>query len=645
MRKAENGSAEGRKDHLGRMKITRIFGRRRHRRLNMPLTRIISFGFGGFVAVALALVLYLSVLANYKNTFSLLNDKAILITQSMDRQLRDHFQSVETAVVDLKPFFDDGSMSLADPDAALPRLSLAVAANARLNVLVVSSPNGDTFGVYKAPSGRLWPFKRQVPAGGRKTYTVPTLTASSGATWGQLLNNDVGLFANVSVPLVVDGTMVGTLTAATALDTLGAAIHSLDEGEDSTTFIIANGDEVVVHSDMKVFQTGEVPTSTLPVSRQELGDPVLAALGGDEQLEEFRKAADLGIRVSRIETAEDDFIIMSVVIPGYSDEPWVIGQYFRGVTISREVRRLMGSAFVGIGALVIAVLIAIWMGRRVARPLKQLARQSERVGSLTLEDVEPLPRSRVAELDQVALAFNSMVEGLKAMNIYVPRSLFSKLMRLGGQTAANAREAELTVLFTDIVGFTALSEHMSASETASYLNEHFAILVKAVEQEGGTVDKFIGDGMLAFWGAPDARADHAEAAVRTARRIAVALKQVNDLAERDGNARICMRMGIHTGTAVVGNVGALDRWNYTVVGDTVNVTERLQTLGREVGAGDEVVILASAETVARLPGEPRQEIAGEFALRGRSMPMEVWKLDPFAEPRSVPLSAPQSAAE
>lgn len=624
--------------------IRKIDEKGQKRRLKVPLTRIISFSFGGFVAVSLALVLYLSVVANFKNTFSLLNDKAILITQAIDRQLRDHFASVEHAVVDVKPFFDNGSISFDNVDEALEKMSLAVASNSRINVLVATDLNDDNFGVFKGPNGKLWPFKRQIPPGGERTYMLPRMTADSGPTWGALLHSDVGQFANISVPLVVDGEMIGTLTAASSLKALGQAIHSLDEGEDSTTFIIANGDDVVVHSDMKVFQTGEVTDKTLPVARNDLGDPVLAAMNAADRLESFQKAAELGIEVSRIETADDEFIMMRVVIPGYSDEPWIIGQYFRGVTISREVRRLTGSAAVGIGALIIAVLVAIWMGRRVARPLKALAKQSERVGSLALDEVEPLPRSRVQELDQVAVAFNSMVDGLRAMNTYVPRSLFAKLMRLGGKDAAGAREAELTILFTDIVGFTALSEHMSASETASYLNDHFAILVEAVESEGGTVDKFIGDGMLAFWGAPDARADHAAAAVRTARNIAAALQKVNDLAEERGEKRLCMRIGIHTGTAVVGNVGALDRWNYTVVGDTVNVTERLQTLGREVGDGDEVVILASAETVARLPAEPGKDHAGEFSLRGRSTSLEVWKLDPFcAAPDTSDVLSPTAA--
>lgn len=99
------------------------------------------------------------------------------------------------------------------------------------------------------------------------------------------------------------------------------------------------------------------------------------------------------------------------------------------------------------------------------------------------------------------------------MSRYIPKSLYSKLMALGIDRAAKAHEAELTIVFTDIAGFTSLSEHKSAGEIAGLLNNHFKLLVTAVEAHQGTVDKFIGDGMLAFWGAPDEVKDHAQRAM------------------------------------------------------------------------------------------------------------------------------------
>lgn len=622
---------------------------RKGRWLNISITKLISIGFGALVGISLALVLTMSVMANFKNTFSLLNDKTILSTQIMELQVRTHLDTLETSAVGLKALFDEGRLSLEREDQMLRQLSSAAAANARIAAIIVTDLLFEEYGVYKAENGKLWPFKRTIPAGHKEAHVLPDLSKDSGPTWGELVDTEYGLFANVSVPLVQNGQLTGFLTIASTMESLAEAIQQLDDGPDSTTFIIANGNQVVVHSDMEMFQTGVTPVGRLPIRLKDLGDEVLFGMEDQTVLNEFRKAAQYGIQVLNVETGTDEFILMRVPLEGYSARPWIIGQYFRSASISQEVHRVVGSAAVGFAALVLAVLIAVWMGRRVASPLKTIARQSERVGRLALEDVEPLPRSRVKEVDQVALAFNAMVIGLKAMNTYVPRSLFNKLMRLGVDDAAKAREAELTIVFTDIAGFTALSENLSASDTARILNEHFAILVEAVEKEGGTVDKFIGDGMLAFWGAPDARADHAEAAVRTAQKISRSLKTANEKALSAGLPQIRMRIGIHTGEVLVGNVGALDRWNYTIVGDAVNVSERLQHLGRDVTETGDIVILASAETVAQLPGRDGLEKVGNFQLRGRSGDIEVWKIDPEADLRqtdpAVLADFPPTAAE
>ncbi|WP_299812016.1 adenylate/guanylate cyclase domain-containing protein [uncultured Roseibium sp.] len=622
--------------------------KRSGRRMKWPLTTIVGLGFGAFVAIAIGLVLGLSVSANFRNTFSLLNDKTILSTDALETQLRTHFKSVENAVIGLKPYFDNGTIGFDNPDKTLEDLSIVLSANADVSTLALTDPEGRRIGMFRAPSGKLWRVETDVPPPGMTVQELPLLAVDSPPTWGPLVRQEVGLFANVSVPLVRDGKVIGTLTAASTMEDLAHIVTTQDEGNDNTVFIISGEGQLIMHSDQDWLQTGGGMNNALPAPWRTAGDPVIAALVDEERLEEFQKAADRGIEVSRVEANDESFIVMKASLDGFSDQPWIVGQYYRGATVSREVKRLAGSMFVGFGALAISVLIAYWLGLRVARPLRNLAVQSQRVGSLSLNEVEPLPRSRVAEVDQVALAFNSMVEGLKAMNPYVPRSLFIKLMRLGGGKAAEARRAELTIVFTDIVGFTALSEHLSAEETAGLLNDHFAILVEAVEGEGGTVDKFLGDGMLAFWGAPDARHDHAEAAVRTARRIASAFHAANEEAAQNGRPQMCLRIGIHTGHAVVGNVGALDRWNYTVVGDTVNAAERLQTLGKEAPGSPEVTILASADTIAQLPAERNHRPVGEHHLRGRSGLMEVYWLDPFAEAspsaseaQDVPVSAAQ----
>jgi adenylate cyclase len=605
----------------------RIFPILGGRRRNFALTRIVSLSFGLLMAVGMALVLYLSVKANFQNTFSLLNDKAILIIQSMERQVRGHLDQVEDAAVALKGLFDDGKILPEPNERTLADLSAAAAANGRISVIVIRDLEGNAFGVFKAENGKLWPFKEAADAPGRTPDILPKLEPSSRPVWGPLVTHATGVYANVTVPLVRDGQTIAYLTAATSLTSIGEAVKSLDEGPDSTTFVLTSDGQVLVHSDQHLLITGSAPVKAPPARLEEFGDPVLSGIATGERYPTFQRAADLGIEVLGIKAAGQEFILMRVPVSGYSPEPWIIGQYFRATSVSREIQRVSGSAFVGGGVIVIGVLIAVWLGRRVARPLRLLAAQSEHVGRLALDEVSPLPRSRVKEVDQVALAFNAMVIGLKAMNTYVPRSLFRKLMRLGIDRAAQAREAELSILFTDIMGFTSLSESLTATETAEMLNEHFAILVAAVEAEGGTVDKFIGDGMMAFWGAPDEREDHALAAARTAQKIGQAILEHNERRRAQGLTPVKMRVGLHSGPVVVGNVGALDRWNYTIVGDAVNVCERLQSLGREFAGEEDVIILLSNATVCQLPEDACVERVGHQQLRGRSGDVEVWKLD------------------
>ena len=238
--------------------------------------------------------------------------------------------------------------------------------------------------------------------------------------------------------------------------------------------------------------------------------------------------------------------------------------------------------------------------------------------------MKPLPRSRVLEFDNQAAAFNAMLTGLRAFSAYVPRSLVARLVRTGDADATKPREAIVTVMFTDIAGFTSLSEQLPANAGAELLNHHFALICDAIDDEGGTVDKFLGDGVMAFFGAPDRLKGHGAAAVRAAIAIREELKADNKAAVEKGRPPLRMRIGIHTGRVIVGNIGAADRVNYTIVGDTVNVSQRLQELGKLVAPDAETAIMISGETAGRLDEGIHLTPSGKHRLRGRGEPIEVF---------------------
>ena len=174
-------------------------------------------------------------------------------------------------------------------------------------------------------------------------------------------------------------------------------------------------------------------------------------------------------------------------------------------------------------------------------------------------------------------------------------------MDQAGDDITVSHERVMTVMFTDIRGFSTLAEHMDAKDIADLLNRHFQLLSSCIEAEGGTIDKFIGDSVMAFWGAPEQIPDHAERALRAARAIQRAVIADNRRRRETGEPILAARAGLYTGPVVVGNIGSLSRVNYTVVGDTVNVASRIEALSKDLvsagsGAEDDCTVFFRTAT-------------------------------------------------
>jgi len=201
------------------------------------------------------------------------------------------------------------------------------------------------------------------------------------------------------------------------------------------------------------------------------------------------------------------------------------------------------------------------------------------------------------------------------------RDLLARYFSPGVADTIEAREdiregesCEVTVLFLDIRGFTSLIDSMDSAKVIGLLNEFFGRMVETIFRHGGTLDKYLGDGLMAYFNAPVAQADHAIHAVRAALEMSAELKALNERRRENGEALLRIGIGIHTGAAVVGSIGAPNRREYTAVGDTVNVAARMEQLTKEY---DEEILL-SEFTVMRIKGAiPCRKVA-EAPVRGKS---------------------------
>ena len=280
----------------------------------------------------------------------------------------------------------------------------------------------------------------------------------------------------------------------------------------------------------------------------------------------------------------------------------------------------------GLGALALATLLGFFLSRGLVRPVRTLVAATDRVREGDYDFHVDVPSRD--EMGHLADAFNEMLGDLALKERYrgvldkvVSRDVADEMLRgeirLGGETR------EVTTLFADVRGFTSLSEGMASQEIITMLNEWFDRATRVVESAGGVVDKFLGDGFMAIFGAPIHQPDHGARAVRAAIGIRDGLTELNREREVRGEGPIQVGFGIATGPVVAGNAGSQNRLNYTVLGPSVNLAARLCG---EAGAGQILISCETREAVSAVGVELDAEEEGEVRLKGVSDPVRPWRV-------------------
>jgi adenylate cyclase len=251
------------------------------------------------------------------------------------------------------------------------------------------------------------------------------------------------------------------------------------------------------------------------------------------------------------------------------------------------LQRAAVAAAVAVGLAIVAALIASLL---VSRSIALLAAKTERIRRLDFSDREPV-RSRIREIVRLSEAVERMREGLEIFGRYVSKDLVHQIMRSPEASGLGGTRREITVMFTDIEGFSLLSETMEPELLTSRLSRYFETLGSAISANRGMIDKYIGDSIMAFWNAPEPDPDHIANACRGALQAAAAGRELSGKWRERGRPGFRTRFGLHTGPAVVGNVGARERINYTLVGQVANQASRLEGMNKVYGTE----ILASGE--------------------------------------------------
>jgi adenylate cyclase len=280
----------------------------------------------------------------------------------------------------------------------------------------------------------------------------------------------------------------------------------------------------------------------------------------------------------------------------YAPTDLTVGYYAPGRESAWARWIVRGILIAGVLLMLFTAIVAVLLGRRLARPILALADAARAVERLEFDRMPELGSSRVRELSLANCAFERMARGLRLSATYLPRALVAHLTAQTGALPVS-EDRVITVMFCDLEGYSAYSNGRPATEAASaasYLNDLLACVGPAIEANGGTIDKYIGDGLMAFWGAPEQRQDHGRAACHGALTVAREVEAFNAERRKLGLHACRMRIGLHTGKVLVGNIGFAGRVDYTAIGEAVNVAFRLEQFGRNVPGPDGVRIVVSA---------------------------------------------------
>ncbi len=572
----------------------------------------------------------MSVLSNLKNTRSLIEKASIMSTEAINADVGAYMAPAFGSVHSIKVYAEEQST----PHAAILRAKqtfrgVMFGVNS-VEGLVLTLPDGSNWGLRRDERSQdLASFSPDQTYFNFSEFQRMNSLATWDPFWGDYYLTGSEPFATVTSAITLRGETIAYVSAMISIKRIGTVLsrNSQDhvpqalDNEDVTRFILTGDLEVMAYSSPQ----NQLQEHNLFKDIKEFGDPILARLEESERQPFSPRAEKKGVSLHLVYLDDDIYVLVLQRNVAPDGEVYFVGEYQLANSRYDEFSRLINSVFAGIVIVFLSALVAVFFARRLSKPLKGIATQAEKFGALEFEHLTPLPKSHIHEVDQITSAMNAGASGLRAMSRYIPKSLYFQLMEMGIDRAAKAKEAELTILITDIVGFTSFSEHRSAGEIADLLNEHFKLLVSAVETHQGTVDKFMGDGMLAFWGAPHEQSDHAQRAIAAAQDMVAVIEAANKAMPENA---FSVRIAIHTGRVVVGNVGAVERWNYTVVGDAVNVCSRLQNLRENKPASNGACVVLSGETVESAGQTDNLTCHGSFEVRGRKGKVEVWQLDP-----------------
>ena len=412
------------------------------------------------------------------------------------------------------------------------------------------------------------------------------------------INPDTGFpILSLRVPFFHGVDFLGCASANITMDVLSRFLDKHRTSARTTTLIADRNNGKIIAFPNK--QKG------VRVENEKLRIATLADIDDPEVREAHRQHARIGTDsfVFRSPTNGEDLMAAFANFPGGFGQPWQV------ITLTpiddfvgtlKATNRLMMVIIVVLTA--VELFFIYFASSRLSRPVENVSRQLQAIESLDF-DAPALRPSNIREIARLESAASLLRTSLRSFSSFVPLDVVRQLIKSGIPLTLGVEPRFITVFFSDLENFSSHSESLAPADLLAQISTYLEQVSGAIAEEGGTVDKFIGDGIMAFWNAPVLCPDHVLRACAGALRAARRMECVNDAWEAEGRPRIRIRIGLNCATVLVGNVGSSTRLSYTALGDGVNVAARLEGINKLFGTticiSDSIYDQVEADILAR----------------------------------------------
>jgi adenylate cyclase len=468
---------------------------------------------------------------------------------------------------------------------------------------------------YFAPQ-RQW-FRRAVERPGEAIWTDVYVFATSGKPGLNTAKTRPG----------PDGP-AGVVSIAIEVERISAYLRSLTIAKNGEAFILDDGGSLIAASQPAFMAVSAEGTARLPSLASSL-HPLLRMVH-DEVSAAGEDLAGLAEPTTLLASPAGGQPYFVTIAPLNFQDWRVVTLVPRADLMSgieahrRDLIAILAGAVVLIGLL--SVLVSRWL---FVRPLARITAQTGLVADLQLGQVQEVP-SRILEIDALSRSLVRMASSLEAFTRYLPRQVVRALHAEGVRPEVGGVRRTLSIMFVDVVNFTGHSERLG-HRIVPPLSSYLGVISDEIVRAGGTLDKYIGDSVMAFWGAPSPNEDHANAACLSALALIEQIERVNrEHADDPGWPALDVRIGINTGRVVVGNIGSGQLLDYTAIGDPVNLAARLEDLGKVYG----VRIVVGQTTYEHAKYDVVARRLDMVAVRGRDERTAIYEILAPAEERT-----------